>query len=137
MEKETQLQMDLPEVNQEPKQPTQEEMLALLSQTVVQQDGQIKTLKEELSKAHKEISLLQDELRKPNSGAMEAEESARHRHITDYLENELAYAKAKIAELRHHLIDYPEDEYSRVDLQNSLLHLNYLHAMIRRLHFYN
>ena len=137
MEKETQLQMDLPEVNQEPKQPTQKEMVSLLSQTVVQQDGQIKALKEELSKAHKEISLLQDELRKPNSGAIEAEESVRHRHISRYLEHEIEYAEAKIKELRYHLADYPEDNYSHTDLQNCLLHLNYLKAMMRRLHFYN
>lgn len=121
---------------QEPTQPSQEEMVQLLSQTVIHQDAEIKELKEELQAANKIITELKDELSKPCEHAVEAEESTRHRHVTRYLEHEIEYAKAKIAELRHHLIDYPEDEYSRVDLQNSLLHLNYLHAMMRRLNFY-
>lgn len=123
--------------NQEPTQPSHEEMVVLLSQTVVKQNEEIKTLKEELQEANKFIGELRDELSKPQSGCIEAEESVRMRHLTRYLEHEIDYARAKIAELRHHLIDYPEDEYSRVDLQNSLLHLNYLHAMMRRLTMYN
>lgn len=131
--------METETIIQEPKQfkPSPEEMVQLLSQTVIQQDAEIKTLKEELCDANKFIAELKDELNKPCEHAMEAEESVRHRHVIRYLEHEIDYAKAKIAELRHHLIDYPEDEYSRVDLQNSLLHLNYLHAMMRRLNFYN
>lgn len=129
MEKET--------VIQEPQQPSQEEMVQLLSQTVIRQDAEIKTLKEELSDANKHIAFLKDELSKPQSGAIEAEESVRMRHLTRYLEHEIDYAKAKITELRYHLAEYPEDNYSQVDLQNSLLHLNYLKAMLRRLHFYN
>lgn len=123
--------------NQEPTQPSPEEMVQLLSQTVIQQDAEIKKLKEELNNANKFVTELKDELSKPCEHAMEAEESVRHRHVTRYLEHEIDYARAKIAELRHHLVEYPEDEYSRVDLQNSLLHLNYLHAMMRRLNFYN
>ena len=68
---------------------------------------------------------------------MEAEESVRGRYLNRYLEHEIEYAEAKIKELRYHLAEYPEDNYSQVDLQNSLLHLNYLKAMLRRLHFYN
>lgn len=136
MEKETQLQMDLSEVNQEPKQPTQEEMLALLSQTVVQQDAQIKSLTEELNLARKEITYYKDELSKPTQ-AMEAPESIERRAVERYLDHELDYATTKITELRHHLVEYPEDDYARQDLHNSLLHLNYLKAMVRRVKFYN
>lgn len=127
----------LEESNQEPQQPSQEELVQLLSQTIIRQDAEIKTLKEELQDARKHITYLQDELSKPQSGAIEAEESARHRHISRYLEHEIEYAEAKIKELRYHLADYPEDNYSHTDLQNCLLHLNYLKAMMRRLHFYN
>ena len=126
--------MDLPELNQEP---TREEMRQLLSQTIIKQDEQIKNLKNDLQNADKCIAELKDELNKPCQHVMEAEESVRMRHLTRYLEHEIDYAKTKITELRHHLIDYPEDEYSKVDLQNSLLHLNYLHAMMRRLQFYS
>ena len=98
---------------------------------------EILELKEKLNEQDKLILELKDELSKPCCHAVEAEESIRMRHLTRYLEHEIDYAVAKITELRHHLIDYPEDEYSRVDLQNSLLHLNYLKAMMRRLTMYN
>lgn len=123
----------LEESNQEPQQPSQEELVQLLSQTIIRQDAEIKTLKEELQDARKHIAYLQDELSKPQSDVMEAEESIRHRHISTYLNYELDYAECKVKELRHHLADYPEDGYSHTDLQNCLLHINYLKAMIRRL----
>jgi ribosomal protein S15P/S13E len=97
---------------------------------------EILELKEKLNEQDKLILELRDELHKPCCHAIEAEESIMMRHLTRYLEHEIEYAKAKIAGLRYHLSDYPEDEYSRVDLQNSLLHLNYLHAMMRRLTMY-
>ena len=128
MEKET--------IQQEPTQPSQEEMVHLLSQTVVAQDNEIKQLKTKLADAEKAVAYLQEERSKP-CDTMEAEESVRMRHLTRYLEHEIEYAEAKIKELRYHLAEYPEDNYSQVDLQNSLLHLNYLKAMMRRLKFYN
>lgn len=127
--------MEKEKLNQEPQQPSQEEMVKLLSQTVLQQDAQIKNLTEELNLARKEITYLKDELSKPQ--AMEAPESIERRAVERYLEHELDYATTKISELRHHLVEYPEDDYARQDLHNSLLHLNYLKAMMRRVKFYN
>ena len=97
-------------------EPTQEEMIQLLSQTIVQQDAEIKELK--------------DKLARPSEPSDEDEKVIIH----NYLLKQQDYAECKIKELRHHLADYPEDEYSKVDLQNCLLQLNYLRAMIRRLY---
>jgi TolA-binding protein len=130
-------------------QPSPEEMVQILSQTVIQQDTQIKMLKEELAKskeafqkceaqladAEKTIAFLKEEQSKPCE-TQEAECSIINRGINRYLDHELEYAESKIRELRHHLADYPEDSYAQVDLQNSLLHLNYLKAMMRRFLMY-
>lgn len=98
-------------------QPSQEELVNLLSQTVLQQEETIKKLKEELA-SPRTVEPVIDET-----------------PIIDwYLQKELKYAEAKVVELRHHLADYPEDGYSHTDLQNCLLHINYLKAAIRRLH---
>lgn len=120
--KETQLQMNLGEEVQEPTQPSPEEMIQLLSRTVIQQQEEIKQLKDELESLPKlpEVE--------------EAESSKQRRYIMAYLDDELEYAKLKVKELKHHLVDYPEDSYSHTDLQNCLLHINYLNAMKRRLY---
>lgn len=135
MEKETQLQFDL---GQEPQksQPSKDEMIQLLSQTVVNQDKTIKQLdkelketREELELAKKEIASIEEEQSKPTQ-CVRSEPYI----IEEYLQKELRYAEAKVQELRHHLADYPEDGYSHTDLQNCLLHINYLKAMLHRLY---
>lgn len=100
-------------INQEP---TQEDMIQLLSQTIIKQDAEIKELKAELSK--------------PSELSEEDEKVLIH----NYLLKQQEYAECKVKELRHHLADYPEDDYSKTDLQNTLLHLNFIRAMIRRLY---
>ena len=114
-------------------EPTQEEMIQILSQTVINQDAELNRLRKEKHKLEKEIKEIKEELSKPTQ-VMEAPEAIERRAIERYLEHEVEYAKAKISELRHHLADYPEDGYSHEDLRNTLLHLNYLKAMMRRLY---
>lgn len=136
MEKETQLQFDLQDAKQEP---SQEEMIGLLSQTIIKQNEQIKQAeealtktKEELALAMKEISVLREKLLEP----IKIEPLNEQNIIISYLKNEMLYAETKVKELRHHLADYPEDGYSQVDLQNCLLHINYLKAALRRINMY-
>ena len=69
----------------------------------------------------------------PEEGYSEPSDTCRNIVILDYLHEELDYAKLKVKELRHHLADYPEDNYSKTDLDNCLLHINYLKAMMRRI----
>ena len=111
-------------------QPSPEEMVQLLSQTVIQQNNEItelkkvnEHLKEDLNKAMKELSM-------PTKAPDKEMKSV---IILDYLDSELRYAKLKVKELRNHIAEYPEDNYAQTDLQNCLLHINYLYAMIRRL----
>ena len=102
-------------------EPTQKEMIQLLSQTIIKQDTEIKKLKEELN----------EELNKKSMAMPVIDEEE---ILERYLKKELRYAETKVVELRHHLADYPEDNYSKVDLQNCLLHINYLRAALRRLY---
>jgi hypothetical protein len=118
-------------------EPTQEEMIQLLSQTIIQQDKRIKEAEEALTKTQEELNLamkenseLKEEYAKPMAMPVIDKEDI----IQDYLNKELKYAETKVKELRYHLADYPEDEYSKVDLQNCLLHINYLRAALRRLY---
>lgn len=111
-------------------QPSPEEMVQLLSQTVIQQNTELtelkkanEHLKEDLNKAMRELSM-------PTKAP---DKEMRSVIILDYLDSELRYAKLKVKELRNHIAEYPEDNYSQMDLQNCLLHINYLYAMIRRL----
>lgn len=151
MEKETELQFDL---GQEPQknQPSQEEMVQLLSQTVINQDNQLKALRAEHEQLFEEYNLTKKALVEATEAkekleailAKQNEECScdkcipappsRDEFIEEYLVGELKYAEAKVQELRHHLADYPEDGYSHTDLQNCLLHINYLKAMLRRLY---
>lgn len=136
---ETQLQMDLGEEVQEPTQLSQEEMIQLLSQTVVNQDKTIKQLDKELKETREELELAKKEIASIEEEQSKPTECVRSETfiIEEYLQRELRYAEAKVQELRHHLADYPEDGYSPTDLQNCLLHINYLNAMLRRLNYYD
>ena len=156
MEQETKLEKGLPEVDQEPKasQPSQEEMVNLLSQTVINQDKQLKALRADHEQLFEEYNLTKKALAESKEAkdkleailAKQNEECScdkcmpappsREEFIREYLVDELKYAEAKVQELRHHLADYPEDNYSKVDLQNCLLHINYLKAAIRRINLY-
>lgn len=118
-------------------EPTQEEMIQLLSQTIIKQDKRIKEAEEALTKTQEELQLAMkenSELRQEYAKPMAMPVIDKEEIIHDYLKKELKYAETKVVELRHHLADYPEDKYSKVDLQNCLLHINYLRAAIRRLY---
>ena len=126
------------EIKEQQVQPSPEEMVQLLSQTVIQQQEEINNLNKSLAGANDYIKQLKDELESLPKlhEVQESESSIRYRAVHTYLNEELDYAKEKIKELRCHIAEYPEDSYSQTDLQNCLLHINYLKAMIRRLcHF--
>lgn len=124
------------EIKEQQVQPSPEEMVQLLSQTVIQQQEEINKLNKSLAGANDYIKQLKDELESLPKlpDVEEAEDSKQRRYIMAYLDDELEYAKLKVKELKHHLVDYPEDSYSHTDLQNCLLHINYLNAMKRRLY---
>ena len=65
MKKVEQLQMDLPEVNQEPQriQPSNEEVIDLLSRKVIQQEAEIKELKRLNSKVDEELTVAKIEIK--------------------------------------------------------------------------
>ena len=112
------------------------EAIRNLTEALAYRDKEITRLRELIEEQNKVIYTQGEELasyKNVNRRTEESEESIRHRMIHSYLYNELQYAEAKVNELRHHLADYPEDGYSHTDLQNCLLHINYLKAMIRRL----
>lgn len=129
---EKQLQFDLST------EPTGNKVEAIrnLTEALVYRDKELTRLRELIEEQNKVIYTQGEELaayKSRSHNTQESEESVRYRHIRTYLSYELDYAECKVKELRHHLADYPEDGYSHTDLQNCLLHINYLKAMIRRL----
>jgi hypothetical protein len=112
------------------------EAIRNLTEALVYRDKEITRLRDLIEEQNKVIYTQGEELaayKSKNHHTQESEESIKYRHIHTYLSYELDYAECKVQELRHHLADYPEDGYSCTDLQNCLLHINYLKAMIRRL----
>ncbi len=57
--------------------------------------------------------------------------------ILEYLEKQIKYSEQKAEELREQIKLYPEDEYSKQDLQNDLYLRNVLLAMKRRIEYKN
>ena len=57
--------------------------------------------------------------------------------IVEYLNKQIRYSEQKAEELREQIKKYPEDVYSKKDLQNDLYLRNVLLAMKRRIEFKN
>ena len=57
--------------------------------------------------------------------------------IVEYLDKQIRYSEQKAEELREQIKKYPEDVYSKKDLQNDLYLRNVLLAMKRRIEFKN
>lgn len=57
--------------------------------------------------------------------------------ILEYLDKQIKYSEQKAEELRAQIKLYPEDRYSKQDLQNDLYLRNVLLAMKRRIEFKN
>lgn len=57
--------------------------------------------------------------------------------IIEYLEKQIRYSKQKAEELRKQITEYPEDVYSKRDLEYDLYLMNVLLAMKRRISFKN
>lgn len=57
--------------------------------------------------------------------------------ILEYLDKQIQYSEQKAEELREQIKLYPEDTYSKRDLQNDLYLRNVLLAMKRRIEFKN
>lgn len=57
--------------------------------------------------------------------------------ILQYLDKQIKYSEQKAEELREQIKLYPEDKYSKQDLQNDLYLRNVLLAMKRRIEYKN
>ena len=57
--------------------------------------------------------------------------------IVEYLNKQIRYSEQKAEELREQIKKYPEDVYSKKDVQNDLYLRNVLLAMKRRIEFKN
>lgn len=57
--------------------------------------------------------------------------------ILEYLDKQIAYSEKKVEELQEQIAKYPDDEYSKKDLQNNFYLRNALLAMKRRIQFKN
>lgn len=101
-----------------------EDVIAALTQELKKKDDIIWKLNEELR--------MKEDVRQDMALAKEMQ-SNNNRVIRDYVLSQIDYAEVKIKELQIHLITNPNDEYSKIDLQNTYVHLNYLRASLRRL----
>lgn len=135
-EKFEQLQMDLPEVNSEP---TQEELIKLLTQTIIQQNEEIKNLKEELQNAKRFIAEAKEELSKP----IDAENNSDQGYYTpwekkveglyEHLSGEQRFYKEKINQIKHRLIETPSKKAMiKKELKFNKAHLKTIKAIMRR-----
>ena len=101
-----------------------EDVIAALTQELKKKDDIIWKLNEELK--------MRENVKQEMALAKEVQDN-NTRVIRDYLQSQIDYAEVKIKELQIHLLTNPNDEYSKVDLQNTYVHLNYLRASLRRL----
>jgi chromosome segregation ATPase len=127
-------------------QPSKEEMVELLSRTIVQQDADIKLLKAErdgLSEELAKITAFNTQLESQLKGLEDSIEQDHNREaneydiIEKYLWHKIESLQTNVRVLRNHITEFPEDNLARETIQNNLFIIAYLHEARLSLHKYS